>query len=150
MKKRLFITACSLLMLLGTISAQEAQLEKAFAAISGLDGFQTLTRQQLIDEGWSEDGWLSKELGDARMTTHPNADLRKQVLAILETIPGSLLYGEERDESDKISRYYTETDANGVGYFMFVFVGWGGNDTVAMIYKGRDEATYKALLDQGK
>ena len=147
MNKKILITACCLFLLLGTISAQESQLEKAFTAISKLDGFQTYNRQQLIDNGWDADNpRLSKELGNVKMAIHANAEPREQFLAILETIPSSLLYDETIDERYKVTRYYTETDAQGIGYFLFAFVGKGGNDTVAMLYKGGDEDMYKALI----
>lgn len=143
MNKTILITAFYFFMLLGTISAQESQLEKAFTAISKLNGFTTYTKQQLINEGRVEN---NAALGDVRMAIHANAEPREQVLSILENISSSLLYNEERDERDKITRDYIETDAQGVNYMLYVFVGKGGNDTVAVLYKGGDEATYKALI----
>ena len=145
MNKKVLITACYLFMLLGTIQAQEAQLEKAFTAISKLNGFETYTKQQLINEGFIAN---NPQLGDVKMTIYGNADPREQFLAVLETIPSRLLYNEIRDERDKVTRYYTETDAQGVSYLLYAFVGKGGNDTVAMLYKGGDEATYKAMIEK--
>lgn len=149
MGKYKLIAACAITcMLVSCSTAQETQLEKAFTAISEIDGFETFNREQIVELGWNEDDpRLSEELGEVMMALCGNADPREQFLAILEDIPAGMLYGETRDERDKITRYYTETDAMGIGYFLFTFVGWGGNDTVAMLYKGRDEGFYKALLD---
>ena len=147
--QKLLMAACVLFVLAETASAQEAEIEKAFVAISELSGFQTYNRKQMIEEmGWNEDDpSISPELGDIKVTIHGNADLRVQFLAILDNIPANFLYSEMRDERDKITRFYIQTDTNGVGYLLYTFVGQGGNDTVAILYKGGDEATYKRLVD---
>ena len=145
----LILVICAISMSAMTAFAQSAKIEEAFVAISQIPGFETYNREQIIENlGWSEDDpRISKELGEVRVTGYPNADPREQVLAILDNIPANLLYNETGDERDKITRYYIETDANSVGYFMFIFVGWGGNDIFAMFFKGGDEATYKQLVD---
>ena len=149
---KLLIATCIMLMSAATANAQTAKIEKAFVAISELPGFQTFNRKQMIeDTDWDEDDpRISPELGEIKATVYGNADPRDSFLAILDNIPANLLYSETRDERDKITRFYTETDANGVGYLMYIFVGWGGNDTVAMLFKGCDEATYRRLVDKGR
>ena len=149
---KLLIATCIMLMSAATANAQTAKIEKAFVAISELPGFQTFNRKQMIEDmGWDEDDpRISRELGEIRVTIHNNADLRDSFLAVLDNIPANLLYSETRDERDTIARFYTETDANGVGYLMFIIVGWGSNDTVAMLFKGCDEATYRRLVDKGR
>ena len=147
--QKLLISACTTFVFTQTAIAQTSQLEQAFKSISLLDNFETFDRQQMIDIlEWKDNPRISEELGDVTMTIYGNADPREQFLAILANIPASLLYKEIRDERDKITRFYTETDKQGNGYFLFTFVGWGSNDTVAMLYKGCDEATYKKLIDE--
>lgn len=145
----LIIFLCAISMSAMTASAQSAKIEEAFVAISQIPGFETFNREQIIENlGWGEDDpRISKDLGEVMVTIYPNADPREQFLAILDNIPANLLYKEWRNERDKIDRYYIETDTNGVSYFMYIFVGWGGNDTFAMFFKGGDEATYKQLVD---
>lgn len=146
-KLNLMIAICAVSMSAMTASAQSAKIEEAFIAISQIPGFETFNREQIMEDlDWDEDEpALSKEWGEVWATAYGNADPREQFLAILDNIPANLLYKEERDELDKITRWYIETDADGVGYFMYIFVGWGGNDTFAMFYKGADAATYERL-----
>ena len=146
------IATCIMLVSAVTATAQTAEIEKAFVAISELPGFMTANRKQIVEDWeWDQnDPRISPELGEIKATVYGNADPRDQFLAILDKIPANLLYSETRDDRDKISRFYTETDVNGVGYLMYIFVGWGGNDTFAMLYKGCDEATYRRLVDEGK
>lgn len=145
----LILVICAISMSAMTATAQSAKIEEAFVAISQIPGFETYNREQITENlGWSEDEpRISKDLGEVMATIYPNADPREQFLAILDNIPANLLYKEWRNERDKIDRYYIETDTNGVSYFMYIFVGWGGNDTIAMLYKGCDESFYKRLVD---
>lgn len=146
----LIVAICAVSMSAMTATAQSAKIEEAFIAITQIPGFETFyNREQIIEDfGWGEDEpRISKELGEVMLTIYGNADPREQFLAILDKIPANLLYKEWRNERDKIDRYYIETDANGVSYFMYIFVGWGGNDTIAILYKGADEATYRQIVD---
>lgn len=137
-----------LCLLSSTAMGQEAQLEKAFTALSQLSGFQTFTRAQMIENlGLDEDSpMVAEEMGDVVLTIYGNADPREQFLATLEMIPRGMIYSETIDERHVI-RFYTETSALGVGYLLWTFVGKGSADTVAMLYKGRDEGFYKAIVD---
>lgn len=149
MNKQILIAACALLCMLACPAmGQEAQLEKAFTAISQLSGFQTFTRQQMIDllDLGEDSPMVAEEMGDVVMTAYGNADPREQFLATLEMIPRGMIYRETIDERHVI-RFYTETSALGVGYLMWTFVGMGSADTVAILYKGRDEGFYKAIVD---
>lgn len=145
----MIIFLCAISLSAMTATAQSSKIEGAFIAISQIPGFETFDREQIIETlGWGEDDpRISTELGEVWVTIYGNADPREQFLSILDNIPANLLYKEWRNERDKIDRYYIETDANGESYFMYIFVGWGGNDTIAMLYKGRDEATYKQFID---
>lgn len=151
MKKQLLFIVCSICcMHVSTATAQTSHLENAFVAISKISGFQTYTKQQIIDE-WemSEDNiMIYEELGEVIMAFYGNADPREQFLAITGAIPKSMLYKERKQDGERhITRFYTETDAHGTGYLLYTCVGRGPNDTVAMLYKGRSEAFYKNVLD---
>ena len=93
MNNKILITACCLFILLGTISAQEAQLEKAFAVISKLNGFKTYYKEQQLINGWGADNHLDCF---SEVTTISNADSQEQLLSILETIPKELLVNDIR------------------------------------------------------
>lgn len=149
MNKQILIATCAMLCLLSsTAMGQEAQLEKTFTALSQLSGFQTFTRAQMIEDlGLDEDSpMVAEEMGDVVLTIYGNADPREQFLATLEMIPRGMIYSETIDERHVI-RFYTETSALGVGYLLWTFVGKGSADTVALLYKGRDEGYYKAIVD---
>ena len=91
---------------LGTISAQEAQLEKAFTAISKLKGFKTYYNEQQLINGWGADNHL--DCFSEVKTTCANADLQEQLLSILETIPKELLKNDMRAVSDDQKKKYLD------------------------------------------
>ena len=78
MNKKVLITACCLFMLFGTISAQESQLEKAFTAISKLNGFKTYYNEQRLINGWGHDDHLDCF---SEVTTISTDDSQEQLLS---------------------------------------------------------------------
>ena len=98
MNKKILITACCLFMLLGTISAQESQLLKAFTAISKLNGFKTYYKEQQLINGLGAYNHL--DCFSEVKTICSNADSPERLLSILETISKELLKNYIREESD--------------------------------------------------
>lgn len=91
-----------------------------------------------------------KNMGKAQGVICGNSDDREEVLKILSKIPSCLLYSEYRDERDAISRCYIEVDRAGNAQMLYVFVGFGGNDLLAVLYKGARVKRYQSVADELK
>ena len=102
-------------------------LENAFADISELPYFQTIYSVSLIKE-------CPYQLGAGKVTICGNSKSRDLVLEILEKIPQKFLFSERRTDNNKIRRFYFEGNDEEKFNLLYVFVGIGGNDLVAILF----------------
>ena len=118
-------------------------IEHAFESISKLRGFERFP-DELAKERYSMLG------GKVAMVGYGNADPRNQVLEILDKIPNDQLCYEFRFGANnvKIERYYLSTDKNGNDIMLYVFVGTGGNDLVAVLFTDAPQGQYKSIIEE--
>ena len=106
---------------------KEHSLENAFTDISELPYFQTIYSVSLTKE-------CPYQLGAGKVTICGNSKSRDLVLEILEKIPQKFLFSERRTDNNKIRRFYIEEYDEEKYNLLYVFVGIGGNDLVAILF----------------
>lgn len=102
-------------------------LENALAEIAELPYFQTFSSVMLVKE-------CPYQLGAGKVTICGNSKSRDLVLGILEKIPQKFLFSERRTDNNKIRRFYIEGNDEEKFNLLYVFVGMGGNDLVAILF----------------
>ncbi|MCM1482900.1 MAG: hypothetical protein NC043_01065 [Muribaculaceae bacterium] len=134
-----FMALCSAVTSMGAVS-----LTDVFKEVSELKGFTT----EPVSVG---DYGFPSDLGFADITGYGNSEPREAVLKILDKLPPELLIVEQKDEDDRIQRYYYQpsTDTSEAA-LMYFFVGHSGNDTMLMLFTGADSEVYADFAEQLK
>lgn len=111
-------------------------VEQVFNEASRFDGFQKV-------EYTPDDIKFPKEIGTPEMIIHGNAEPRNAVLALLSKLPtGSLVY-DNTDERGKFDRMFLDKKTN---YLLYVHMGFGGNDSVLIIFSGGSKRAIEQFL----
>ncbi len=125
---RIFTTLVLLVAFTTTLFGQIGLMtvEQVFNEASHIDGFQKV-------EYTPDDIKFPKEIGTPEMIIHGNAEPRSAVLALLSKLPdGSLIY-DNTDERGRFDRMFLDKKTN---YLLYVHMGFGGNDSVLIIFRG--------------
>lgn len=135
---RIITTLVMLVALTTTSFGQTGSMtvEQVFNEASHIDGFQKV-------EYTPDDIKFPKEIGTPEMIIHGNAEPRNAVLALLSKLPnGSLVY-DNTDERGKFDRMFLD---KGTNYLLYVHMGFGGNDSVLIIFKGGSKSAINQFL----
>lgn len=135
MKRISLIVVTGCIVLITLAMNRELGVEDVFNRISKIERFESMS---------FEDGIMGfpKGLGVARMTIHPNASPRTEVLKLLERLPKESLVYDHTDEEGRFDRIYLE---NGTTMF-YVHVGHRTGDTIAILFKNCDKEKLALFL----
>lgn len=114
----------------------------------------SMTVEQVFNEAYRINGFQKVEytpddikfpnaIGTPEMIIHGNAEPRNAVLALLSKLPtGSLVY-DNTDERGKFDRMFLDKKTN---YLLYVHMGFGGNDSVLIIFRGGSKRAIEKFL----
>lgn len=115
-------------------------VQQVFNKASLIDGFQKV-------EYTPDDIKFPKEIGTPEMIIHGNAEPRNAVLALLSQLPEGLLVYDSTDERGKFDRMFLDKKTN---YLLYVHIGFGGNDSVLILFKGGNRKKNENFIDSLK
>lgn len=111
-------------------------VEQVFNKASFIDGFKKV-------EYTPDNIKFPKEIGVPEMIIHGNAEPRNAVLALLSQLSEDTLVYDNTDERGKFDRMFLDKNTN---YLLYVHIGFGGNDSVLIIFRGADNSEIEQFL----
>lgn len=113
-------------------------VDQAFEQIARIPNMQLI-------EYIEDDIKFPAEVGTPQMLFCGNAEPRDAILKVLKQLPNGAMLYDKTDERGVFDRIFVN-EAN--DQMLYVHAGFGGNDTVAVLFTGGNKDSIKAFIDK--